>query len=327
MKHWGSIIRKSLPVLLMAVASAAFANYNQGAQNGFRYGPNLSWNLMGNTPFVWGQWLPQAVGKVDYTWLEPLSNLNYGDYLGKSPNYLKMQAAVEASPFYGGYLAGLGLRPFRTNPQIEANFVYESYIYYKSNLEMVTADVQGGGRIAESWNADYITDNVWKDDAANLDYVQLFDMNIALEYFFMGKSVIGTGIHYILSDVSTDFEGKSYDYKHNIPVFSRDFLLQIDTYGRLVFSDNWAGVFESTYYRTGYLRSGNTVQKESLGYAILKAGPQFSWKCGLRSVTLEFGMWKRPKKRFYDGSLSQQFLVQLEYQGYFSFPIHKRLSE
>ena len=327
MKIWGAINQKSLPILMLTAASVAFAGYNQGAQNGFRYGPNLSWRLMGNTPFVWGQWLRQAEGKVHYTWLEPLTELDYGSYLENSPSYLKMDAAVELSPFYGGYLAGLGLRPFRTNPQFEVNFVYESYMYYKSNLEMVTADVKGGGRIAETWNADYITDNVWKSDAADLDYVQLFDINVSLEFFFLGKSIIGTCVHYILSDVSTDFEGKSYDYKRNIPVFSRDFLLELETYGRLVFSKHWAGVFESTYYRTGYLRNGNTVQKESLGYALIKAGPHFSWYDGFRSVTLKFGMWKRPKKRFYDGSLSQQFLVQLEYQGYFSFPIHKRLSE
>ena len=327
MKLRGTITSKILPALMMAVALPAFASFDQGKQNGFRYGPNLSWGIMGNTPFVWGQWLPQLVGNVHYTWLEPIDELDYGSLLGNNPAYLKMEASVEVSPFYGGYSAGLGLRPFATNPQFEVNFLYESYIYYKSNLEMVTADVQGGGRIAETWNADYITDNVWKDEAADLDYVQLFDMSLCLEYFFLRRSILGISVHYILSDVSTDFSGKSYDYKRNIPVFSRDFLVELNTYGRLVVTEHWAGVFETIFYRTGYLRSGSTVQKESLGYGMLKAGPQLSWKSGFRSLTLEFGMWKRPKKRFYDGSLSQEFLVELEYQGYFSFPIHKRLSK
>ena len=327
MKILGPIIAKYLTILLIVVAAGAQAEPVYGERDGLRYGPNLSWSVMGNTPFVWGQWLPQLVGNVRYTWLEPVYDSDYGRELENNPTFLKMEAAVEASPFYGGYLAGLGLRPFGTNPQLEVNFVYESYLYYKSNLEMVTADVQGGGRIAETWNADYIVDNVWKDDAANLDYVQLFDIHICLEYAFMHRSLLGIGIHYILSDVSTDFEGKSYDYKHNIPVFSRDFLVELNFYGSIRFSDNWAAVFENDYYRTGYLRNGNTVEKESLGYAMTKAGPQLTWNQGARSLLLELGMWKRPKNRFYDGSLSQEFLVQLEYQGYFSFPIHKRLSE
>lgn len=327
MKKMGSIIKILALSMAFSASLSAADGFDQGAQNGFRYGPNLSWEVMGNTPFVWGQWLPQLVGGLHYTWLEPLDELDYGNFLGRNPTYLKMEAAVEVEPFYAGYQAGLGLRPFRTNPQVEINFLYESFFYFKSNLEMVTADVQGGGRIAETWNADYITDNVWKSDAADLDYVQLFDMGISLEYMFKGLSVIGINVHYILSDVSTDFDGKSYDYKRNIPVFSRDFLLELGTYGRLVFNENWAAIFETTYYRTGYLRNGSTVEKESLGYGLIKAGPHFSWDDGFRSITLEVGGWKRPKARFYDGSLSQQFLVQLEYQGYFSFPLHKRLSK
>jgi len=327
MKKMGRSMKKILLGMLCAATLSVADGFDQGAQNGFRYGPNLSWGVMGNTPFVWGQWLPQLTGDFYYTWLEPLDELKYGQSLEKNPTYLKMKAAVEASPFYGGYVAGLGLRPFKMNPQFEVNFVYESYLFFKSNLEMVTADVQGGGRIAESWNADYVTDNVWTNDAANYDYAQLFDMNLVMEYAFAGKSIVGTGIHYILSDISTDFAGKSYDYKRNMPVFSRDFLLEFDLYGRLVFNEHWAGVFETNYYRTGYLRHGSTVEKESLGYAMVMAGPQFSWYYGLRSISLEVGGWKRHKSRFYDGSLSQEFLVQLEYQGYFTLPTHRNLSE
>lgn len=301
--------------------------FDQSAFFGFRYGPNLSWSLMGNTPFVWGQWLPQLNGKLNYTWLEPVENLNYGDKMGQMPTYLKMVAAVEISPFYGGYKAGLGLRPFKTNPQLEVDFVYESYLYFKSNLEMVNADVEGGGRIADTWNADYITNNVWTDDAAAYDYAQLFDMSADLSYFFPHGSVLGINVHYILSDIGTDFDGKSYDYNRNIPVFSRDFIIELGSYGCIPINTNWAAVFETSYYKTGYLRSENTVKKESLSYGRFMIGPNFSWLDGFRNITLEVGMWKRSKDRFYNGSLSQQFLIQLEYQGYFSFPLNRNLQE
>ncbi len=314
-------------VLALLITSAVADDFNQSAQNGFRYGPNLSWRLMGNTPFVWGQWLPQTEGSLRYTWLEPLDSLNYGDALGVAPTYLKMEASLEVSPFCGGYTAGLGLRPIRTNPQLELTFIYESYLYFNSNLEMVTADVSGSGRIAESWNADYISDNVRKNDSVAWDYSQLFDFGAALEYFFKAGSLLGVGIHYVLSDITTDFDGKSYDYKRNMPIFNRDFLVDFQFYGRLSFNEYIAGVFETNYLRTGYLRKGKSVEKESLGYGIIKAGPQVSWNKGMSSITLEIGGWKRYKSRFYDGSVSQQFLVQLEYEGYFSFPLARDLSE
>ena len=314
-------------VLALLITSAVADDFNQSAQNGFRYGPNLSWRLMGNTPFVWGQWLPQTEGSLRYTWLEPLDSLNYGDALGVAPTYLKMDASLEVSPFCGGYTAGLGLRPIRTNPQLELTFIYESYLYFNSNLEMVTADVSGSGRIAESWNADYISDNVRKNDSVAWDYSQLFDFGAALEYFFKAGSLLGVGIHYVLSDITTDFDGKSYDYKRNMPIFNRDFLVDFQFYGRLSFNEYIAGVFETNYLRTGYLRKGKSVEKESLGYGIIKAGPQVSWNKGMSSITLEIGGWKRYKSRFYDGSVSQPFLVQLEYEGYFSFPLARDLSE
>lgn len=318
-------IKFFLLCLLCLAGVSVGDGFNQSAYFGFRYGPNLSWRFLGNTPFVWGEWLPQLTGELNYTWLEPLEDLNYGDSLGKAPAYLKMEASLESSPFYGGYKVGLGVRPLKTNPQIEFDFVYESYLYYKSNLEMVNADVAGGGRIAETWNADYVIDNVWTEKSSDFDFAQLFDISADLSYFFVHGSILGVNLHYIRSDVGTDFESKSYDYKRNIPVFSRDFIMEISAYGCMPINVNWAVVFETSYFRTGYLRDGNTVQKESLAYGEILVGPHFSWAEGFQNISLQLGMWDRSKARFYNGSLSQQFIVQLEYQGYFTFPFHGNL--
>ena len=306
---------------------ASYADgFNENANFAYRYGPNLSWSVIGNTPIVWGQWLPQANGMLHYAWLEPLDELPYGEHLEINPTYLRMDAAIEVSPFYAGYLAGIGIRPFKTNPQIEGNIVYESYIYMRSNLEMVTAEVEGEGRIAESWNADYIVDNLYGDDAA-FDYTQLIDMAISVSYSLPKGSILGVKFHYILSDISTDFDGKSYDYRRNIPVFSRDFLLVLDTYGRLPLTNHFAALFESNFYRTGFLRDKNTVQKESLGYGKAMIGAHFFWADGNQNIIFEVGGWRRTQERFYNGSFAQQFLVQLEYQGYFSFPFHRNFTK
>lgn len=315
-----------LNIALWSSVTFAAMGFDQSNLVGLRYGPNLSWGGMVNTPIVWGQWVPQASIGMRYTWLEPLVPLNYGEPLGLASAYLRMDAAVEVSPFYGGYRAGLGLRPFRINPQIEFNFVYESYFYFKSNLEMVNADVKGGGHIAETWNSDYILDNVGNSDS-DFDYAQLFDMSIDFSYSLPHGGVIGLGAHYVLSDISTDFEGKSYDYERNIPVFSRDYIVEIQTFGRFPLNENVSFIYDGMYLKTGLLRSGGNVKKESLSYRMMLLGTHISWKEGFRNVVIKGGLWSRDKKRFYNGSFAQQFLIQLEYKGYFSFPFHSQFSK
>ena len=312
---------------LLATLAPAFVcakSINGSSLYGLRYGPNLSWQLMGNTPIVWGEWLPQAAGSLNYAWLEPLRELEYGEELGRSATYLFMDASAEVSPFYVGYSMGLGLRPFRF---VEIGFEYQSSLYLLSNIEMVTVDEEGKGRIAETWNADYISDNVWVSETAEFDYSQLFDFYLTMNCAFSGGIDLGFTLHYILSDVSTNFDGKSYDYRLNIPVFSRDFFVVLETFGRVPLTNHFALVFESAYYKTGYLRNHNTIEKESLGYGKALLGAHFFWNEKRQNLTAKFGGWKRVKNEHYDGSLAQQFLVQLEYQGYFSFPFHKNFLE
>ena len=316
-----------LNVAFLASISLGAMGFDQSSSVGLRYGPNLSWGGMVNTPIVWGQWVPQMSAGMRYTWLEPLQPLNYGEALGVTSSFLKMDGSVEITPFYGGFTAGLGLRPFKVNPQIELNFVYESFFYFKSNLEMVNADVEGGGRIAETWNSEYILDNVWMSGNSGFDYAQLFDMSINLSYGLPHGGVIGLGAHYVLSDISTDFDGKSYDYERNIPVFSRDYIFEIQSYGRLPLTDLVSFVYEGMFLKTGLLRSGGSVKKESLSYRMMLVGAHFSWMEGFRNFIVKAGMWNRDKKRFYNGSFAQQLLVQLEYKGYFSFPFHGNSSK
>ena len=324
MKIFGCHKRIFALTLMLAFSVSSAIGLDAGTFCGFRYGPNLSWSIMGNAPFVWGEWLPQLEGGFHYTWLEPIEPINYGEKMGKNPTYLKMDASVELSPFYAGYQAGLGLRPFKTNPQVEVVATYWSFFYIKSNLEMVTADVAGGGKIADTWNADYIVDNVWGGDD-EFDYGQFFDVSVIIEYYLPKAAMLGLNMHYILTDISTDFTGKSYDYRVNMPVFSRDFILDFELYGMYMFNKNVAAVFETAYYRTGMLSNGSTVEKEALKYLMVKAGPHFSWKDGLQNITLELGFWKRLKDRFYNGNIAQEFIIQLKYEGYFSFPIHNNV--
>ena len=88
-----------LNVAFLGALSFGAVWVDQSSLVGLRYGPNLSWGGMANSPIVWGQWVPQANVGMRYTWLEPLSPLNYGEPLGFSSAYLKMDASIELSPF------------------------------------------------------------------------------------------------------------------------------------------------------------------------------------------------------------------------------------
>ena len=54
MKFFGRHTRIFALLLLSAVSFSFSLGFDASVKQGFRYGPNLSWSVMGNTPFVWG---------------------------------------------------------------------------------------------------------------------------------------------------------------------------------------------------------------------------------------------------------------------------------
>ena len=304
-------------------ASYVFADiFDMNGLYRLQYGPNLSYTVAGNTPFVWGQWLCQGTGTLSFNWIEPFYDLPYGNPLDADAAFLRLSADVEISPFYGGFRVGIGGRPLEMNPQIEARFLYEHYTYFNSNVEMTLTSNAENGDIADSWTADWITDRAYTEDAA-VDFIQNFAFYFDLEYSFGLDALLGIGVHFTMVDISTDFEGKSYDYRRNIPVFSRDYIFDFIAYAYVPISVNWAVAGYLNQYNTGNSRSSkNTYLKEPLGYTIGLLGPSLRW--GEREenkMTLLGGYWLREKERFYKGSVAQQFLVHLQYQRNFNFAI------
>ena len=287
-----------------------------------RYGPNASVVLSGNTPVVWGEWLNQATGTASFNWIEPLRSLPYGEPLDPDAAFLRFSFDLEASPFYGGFRLGIGGRPLQMNPQIEVRFIYEHYTYFNSNVEMTLASNSKNGSIADSWNADWMSDRVFSKDAA-VDFMQNFAFYLNMEYALLGDGLLGIGAHFTLVDISTQFEGKSFDYRRNIPVFSRDFIIDLVAFAYIPFSEHWAVACHLNQYNTGNSRSSDgTYLTEPLSYTIGLVGPSFRW--GEKSpskVTLLGGFWMREKDRFYSGDVSQQFLVHLQFQRNFGFDI------
>lgn len=306
----------ALGLALLAGTSLADI-FDMNGLYGLRYGSNLSLTVSGNTPFVWGQWLAQNFNTLSFNWIEPLRDLPYGNRIVPSAAFLRLSADVEVSPFYGGFRVGIGGRPFNINPQIEARFLYENYTYFNSNVEMTLAS--RNGNIAETWNADWITNRVYSSDAA-VDFMQNFAFYFDLEYGFGKNGILGVGLHYTLVDISTSYEGKSYDFRRNVPVFSRDFIIDLIAYAYIPFTEHWVLAGYLNQYNTGNSKSANhSYLKEPLSYTIALLGPSFNWDDEKNTVTLLGGAWMREKKRFYKGRTSQQFLVHLKYQRNFGF--------
>jgi hypothetical protein len=320
------MLKKTLLLTFLICPSLWSFTYDQHGILGLDYGPNISWTFAGNTPISFGQWLPQFTGSLDYNWIEPLGErLPYGEEIGFREAFLRFQASIQTSPFYGGFMVGMGLRPFKTNPQVEVRFLYQSTIYYNSNIEMVLADSTGGGSISDSWNADYVLDHVWSQEFSRVDFSQNFNVWVDFDFAFRSGSIMGLGGHFTLTDIQTKHDNKSYDYERNLPVFSRDYIFELIFFHHIHLSDKWNFVYYLNGYQTGFLRNDDgTILKESLSYGKIMAGINFQSENKLRSFTVTPGFWFRPKKGQYNGTLLQQFLIHLQYQGHFSFPFRSR---
>lgn len=303
--------------LCLSFAHADFFDMN-GLRN-LRYGPNISLAISGNTPFVWGQWLNQNFNTLSFNWIEPLRDLPYGEPLDPTAAFLRLSADVEVTPFYGGFRVGIGARPFKINPQVEARFIYENYTYFDSDVEMTLTSDQKNGNIADTWTADWITDRIYSDRAA-VNFMQNFAFYFDLEYSFGSGGLLGLGVHGTLVDISSEYEGKSYDYRRNIPVFSRDYIIDLIAYANLPLTEHFSLNGYLNQYNTGRSKSNDgSYRKEPLSYTIALIGPSFTWDDRNNRLTLLGGFWMREKEHFYNGRLSQQFLVHLQYERNFRF--------
>lgn len=300
-------------LLLAALASAL--PFDRAGLFGMRYGPNFSWTTMGNSPIIFGEWLPQASTSLDLNWLEPLSdNLSYGTPLDLDAAFLRMLASVEISPFYETFSLGLGIRPFHMNPQVELQFTYENLLYFNTNVEMALTNNETEEKIAKTWNADYVLDNLYDGSRWVFDYMQTFSIGANIDYISASGWLIGLHFNYVLIDIRTNYDGKSYDFRRNMPVFSRDFILELSCYEHISFTPNWSAFGQVDFYRSGLSKKGSSITKEPLSYLKVFLGPEFSFNEGRDRLTISPGYFFRTQKKHYDGSIAEQWIVQIQYQ-------------
>lgn len=316
--------RVFLLTLALCLGNLQAFSYDKAGLQGLYFGPNLSWTTMGNSGILWGQWFPQLTTAADFNWVEPLGDaLPYGEKLDPKSNFLRFQAGLELSPFYENVSIGLGISPFPIRSQISFRFLYDHLVYFGSNIEMAMVSSSNDGKngsIAENWKTKYILDNIYGEDDSSIDFSQTFTIGLDVDYLSLSGMMVGVHFNFILVDISTDFDGKSYDYQRNMPIFSRDYLLELSAYGIFPLFSCFNLVYEFDFLKSGLLKKGNTIKKESLSYGKLLVGGEFGWgQSKKHRLTITPGFFARGKERFYDGSIGEQFIIQVQYRRQFGF--------
>lgn len=281
------------------------------------FGPNLRHQFMGNAPFAWGTWVPQADARIDFSWIEPLNAAHYGDEVTDSSRFMRLQGVFAVSPYYIELQTAIGVAPFQANPQVELRFVYSNLFYLGTNVEMAMGDRARESSISRTWRSDYIYDSYY--DESTFDQYQSFGFWADLD-LRLSKARLLAAIHYTLMDIRTDYDGKSFDYTRGLPVYSRDFVFEGSAFATIPIGRSWDWVCDGIYYSTGYLRDATgTYTKEPMGYVRTLTGPSWHWDEGHSRLTITPGYWLRTKESAYDGSLAEQFILQLHYQRNWKF--------
>ena len=300
---------------------ASFAEANEfEARRVAQMGPNLHHNVRGNMPLAWGSWVPQGQVMLDFNWFEPLEAVPYGSVVTDTNQYLRVQGTLDVSPFYAQIKAAIGLALFKANPHAEARIVYSNMLFIGSNVEMAMGNRTDEPRASKTWHADYIFDRLYDESSA--DQIQSFgfwvDFNFKISSMRMWAS-----LGYTYLDVSTDYDGKSYDYSRGLPVYSRDDVFTGKMHTAFAAGEHWDWFFDFTYCGTGYLEgSAGEYSKEPLSYALLLSGPSWFWDQGRSRISFAPGVWQRWGEDSFDGSVWEQFIVQLNYQGTWHLSFH-----
>lgn len=282
-----------------------------------QYGPNLGFRLLGDTPLGWGAWVPTGQARLDFNWYEPLASSSYGTALGDGARYLRLQGAVALSPYYAELQTALGVAPVATNPRFDIRLVYRNLVYLGSNVEMAMADRAEEKEISKTWSADYIYDQFY--DESSFAQIQSFGFWIDVEYVLAALRLQGS-TRYTLLDVRTDYDGKSYDYSRNLPVFSRDFVLEGEMNAALTLGDHLNLLGDLYYCSTGALRdAGGEYSKVPLSYWQALLGPQWIWNRSHSFLSSQAGFRQRLQDDSFAGSWNEHLLVKIEYATYWDF--------
>lgn len=192
-------------------------------KNAENYGPNIGHSVTASTPLSSQATIANASYSFNYSWIDPLKDKTYYSAVHSKDPYWSWRLNLEVSPYYGQFVTELGLRAF---PFLELGFAFRHMHYFASNVEMGMPQKEGHEEldVTNTWRGSYIYENIHIDPQP--DYIHSFDLIARLNFSYEKFDWITKGI-FSYVDINEHFTYKSFDYYYMIPMYSRDFMVDI----------------------------------------------------------------------------------------------------
>jgi hypothetical protein len=293
-------------------------------------GPNIEYGMLGALApaGLREAFVPQAKTSFDFAWLEPLGASGYGSFEPNKTKYIRFLAGAELSPFYGTVRAGIGFAPLPYPFSIlELRIVYANENLFWSDVEMAMKP-EDKPSIEESWNAGYIFDSFYRN--SKYSQIQSFDTQLGGIYFGSNFD-ISFFFHFMLIDINSDYEKKSFDYMRGIPLYSRDYLIRNDFSATYRFDERLAWNLSFFEIFSGkQLSLSKTYNKEPLAYHIILTGPLWKLNKNGSYISLSPGFFIRTNSdgdkffgKIISDSFAERFLISAEYRYFWNFKFGK----
>jgi len=290
-------------------------------------GPNVEYGASGTAaPMQFkGGFIPRLNTSVDFSWLEPLGANGYGAWIPNETNYLRFMVGAELSPFYGTLRAGLGVAPLPPPfAVLELSFVYSNENLFWSDVEMPMKSGESP-LINNAWDAGYIFDRFYKN--SSYSQVQSYDMRLGGRYVSQAL-YLSVLLHFVLIDITSDYEKKSFDYMLGMPLFGRDYVLAEELSVIYNFGRNFSWSAEFTAMLSGRQFSFSApfkdYGKEQLSYYIISTGPLWRFGGGKSCLSVSPGFFMRSSKdNVFEDSLKEKILLSIQYRHFWDFKFEK----
>jgi len=294
-------------------------------------GPNIEYGAFGAAApaNVKGAFVPQANTSFEFSWIEPLGSDYYGVWKFNKTNYMRFFAGAELSPFYGAVRAGLGFAPLPPPfAVLEFRFVYSNENLFWSDVEMPMKSNEQPS-INDVWDAEHMFDNFY--NRSQYAQIQSFDTQLGGRYDSHDFN-FSFLFHFILVDIISDYEKKSFDYMRGIPLYSRDYIVAEELFAVYNFGKNfsWRADFSVMFSgrRFKFYSPFESYDKEPLYYHIISTGPLWRFSGGRSYLSISPGFFTRSgDDSIFKDFIKERILLSVQYKYFWGFRFGKNKSE
>ena len=289
-------------------------------------GPNIQYGFSGSAApaGLTGIYVPRANANFEFNWIEPLGEGGYGSWKNNKTNYIRFLAGAELSPFYGTIRFGLGFAvlppPFAI---LELRFVYSNENLLFSDVELPMKPNENPS-ITDRWNAKYLFDNLY--DNSSFSQIHSYDAQLGGKYI-SHKFDFSFLFHFMLIDIFSDYDKKSFDYMRGMPLYSRDYIVAEELFATYRFGKHFAWDANFTLMISGrqftFYAPFEAYDKEPLYYSLVSTGPVWRFNDGRSYISVTPGfLWRGNEKTFKD-PIAERIILSVQYKHFWDFRFGK----